>query len=316
MKHRNIKIKTLGSSCRIVLSAIVTTVMAFSLLPLSAALGQDEVTPTNSGWREAEETFTDDDYRNHVAELRKKLPNKDFTIVIQKPFVVVGDSKPEIVKRWATGTVKWATDSIKKDYFSKDPKHIIDVWLFKDKASYYKYNLEIFSNKPSTPYGYYSPDDRVLVMDISTGGGTLVHEIVHPFIESNFESCPAWFNEGLASLYEQSSSRNGHIVGLTNWRLRQLQLAIQDDRLQSFEDLCSTTTREFYDSDYGYAQARYLCYYLQESGLLISYYHTFRKNASKDPTGYKTLKQILGREDMDKFQKEWEAYVLKLRFRG
>ena len=34
-------------------------------------------------------------------------------------------------------------------------------------------------------------------MNISTGGGTLVHEIVHPFIEANFPACPPWLNEGL-----------------------------------------------------------------------------------------------------------------------
>ena len=49
-------------------------------------------------------------------------------------------------------------------------------------------------------------------MNISTGGGTLVHEIVHPFIQSNFPNCPSWFNEGLGSLYEQCRERNGKIV--------------------------------------------------------------------------------------------------------
>ena len=40
------------------------------------------------------------------------------------------------------------------------------------------------------------------IMNIATGGGTLVHEIVHPYVEANFPGCPAWFNEGLGSLYE------------------------------------------------------------------------------------------------------------------
>ena len=43
-------------------------------------------------------------------------------------------------------------------------------------------------------------------MNIATGGGTLVHEIVHPFMAANFEQCPSWFNEGLGSLYEQSAA--------------------------------------------------------------------------------------------------------------
>ena len=204
---------------------------------------------------------------------------------------------------------------IEKDYFKNDPIHIIDVWLFKDSKSYQKHNLELFNSRPGTPYGYYSPTHRVLVMDISTGGGTLVHEIVHPFMESNFAACPAWFNEGLASLYEQSSTRNGHIVGLTNWRLRALQATIEDGRLPSFAELCSTTTREFYDgASTNYAQARYLCYYLQEQGLLAKYYHQFKARVDDDPSGYETLKRVTGRTDMVHFQDQWEKYVQKLRF--
>jgi hypothetical protein len=53
---------------------------------------------------------------------------------------------------------------------------------------------------------------------------------------------------------------------------------------------------------------------LQEKGLLRSYYRRFLADRENDPTGYKTLKAVLGREDMDKFQREWEAYVLKLTF--
>jgi len=63
-----------------------------------------------------------------------------------------------------------------------------------------------------------------------------------------------------------------------------------------------------------YAQARYLCYYLQEKGLLAKYYHAFRAARAKDPTGYETLKAILEEKDMAAFQKRWEAYVLALTF--
>lgn len=261
--------------------------------------------------------YTNADYAQHIRKLKAKLPSDDFHIVLQKPFVVVGDESPEMVKRRATGTVKWAVDHIKKDYFTRDPKHIITVWLFKDKTSYNTNATELFGSKPSTPYGYYSPSKRVLVMNISTGGGTLVHEIVHPFMATNFPKCPSWFNEGLASLYEQSRENRGHIWGSTNWRLAGLQRAIAAGGLNSFKTLCSTTTREFYDDDRGtnYAQARYLCYYLQEKGKLVAYYHAFRRNVDDDPTGYKTLQAILGVDDMAAFQKEWEAYAAKLVYR-
>ncbi|HYW77995.1 MAG TPA: hypothetical protein VE890_00395, partial [Thermoguttaceae bacterium] len=193
---------------------------------------------------------------------------------------------------------------------------ILDIWLFKDKESYEKHTKEIFGHEPSTPYGYFSASDAALVMNIGTGGGTLVHEIVHPFIAANFPACPAWLNEGLGSLYEQSNSRDGQIVGMTNWRLAGLQKAIANKRVPSFRDLCTTTEHQFYRMDEGtnYAQARYLCYYLQEQGLLRTFYHRFHADQKEDPTGYKTLQAVLGRDDMAEFQRDWEAYVMKLRF--
>jgi hypothetical protein len=153
-------------------------------------------------------------------------------------------------------------------------------------------------------------------MNIATGGGTLVHEIVHPFMRANFPECPDWFNEGLASLYEQSEDRGGHIRGRTNWRLAGLQQAIRDGNLSSFEGLTATTADQFYNQDRGsnYAQARYLCYYLQERGLLVKFYQEFVAGRKDDPTGYKTLQKVLGEKDMAAFQKRWEAYVLGLRF--
>lgn len=124
-----------------------------------------------------------EDMRAHIAALRKKVPT--FTIVEQAPFVVVGDEPAELVKLRATQIVKWAVELLKRDFFAKDPEEIIDVWLFTDKESYEKHTLELFGDKPSTPYGYYSQAHHALIMNIATGGGTLVHEIVHPYMRAN-----------------------------------------------------------------------------------------------------------------------------------
>ena len=247
--------------------------------------------------------------------LKKKLPHAGFHVTIQKPFVVIGDEpKPTVVAR-SKNTVKWAVDHLKRTYFRKDPKRILDIWLFKDKTSYRKHTKSVFGDTPTTPFGYYSSRHRALVMNIATGGGTLVHEIVHPFIESNFPGCPSWFNEGLASLYEQCGEKNGRITGYTNWRLRGLQQAIRNGKVPAFQKLCGTTTQQFYHEDKGtnYAQARYLCYYLQEKGLLVKYYNAFVKNARTDPTGYATLKKTLGASDMPKWQKGWERWIAALK---
>jgi hypothetical protein len=265
--------------------------------------------------RPSGEQHSSADYAQHVRAVRGRLP-RGFTLVLEKPFVVVGDEAPSVVRMRAEQTVKWATVRLKSQYFEKDPEAIIDIWLFRDKSSYRKNALALFGDRPSTPFGYFSDEHDALVMNIATGGGTLVHEMVHPFMAANFPACPAWFNEGLASLYEQSQGRGSKIHGMTNWRLAGLQKAIRSGRVPSFRELTGTTDHEFYSEDKGtnYAQARYLCYYLQEKGRLEDYYRRFRENAGDDRTGYETLKAILGAEDMAVFKEKWEAYVLKLRF--
>ena len=264
--------------------------------------------PTSAG-------FNDADYARHVEQLKKRLPTKEFEIVVERPFVVIGDGGRRAVEEQARGTVRWAVTLLKQDYFTQDPKEILDIWLFKDSASYNQHATNLFGGKPTTPYGYYSPAYKALVMNIETGGGTLVHEIVHPFVEANFPDCPPWLNEGLGSLYEQSGEQDGHIVGYTNWRLPALQRAIRRGGLTPFKTLLALDGRAFYDDDphgTNYAQARYLCYYLQERGLLTRFYKEFLANRAADPTGFDTLKKVLAVEDADAFQKDWEKFVLGL----
>ncbi len=265
-------------------------------------------------------SFSRGAYRERLKQLRalasSKAPGTKFHFVVQKPFIVIGDESGPTVEQRAVRTVKWAVDRLKNAYFARDPQHILSVWLFKDERSYRKHTAMLFDDRPDTPYGYYSSGHKALIMNIRTGGGTLVHEIVHPFIESNFAECPSWFNEGLGSLYEQSSSRGGQIIGLTNWRLAGLQSAIRKGTLPSFKTLMSTTTSQFYNKDPGtnYAHARYLLYYLQEQKLLRSYYRQFVANVKTDPTGYATLQKVLSRTDIPAFKRKWEQYVLKLRY--
>jgi hypothetical protein len=260
--------------------------------------------------------ISDSTLAQHAAALVKTLDPDSFTVIVQTPFVVIGNDEPERVRYFAERTVQWAVDMLKKDYFASDPLDIIDIWLFRDKKSY-DYNVRNrFGTVPTSPYGFFLEDQKALIMNIATGGGTLVHEIVHPFIAANFPECPVWFNEGLASLYEQCGEKDGHIVGYTNWRLEGLQQAIRTGSVPSFKTLTSLTADEFYTKDKGtnYSQARYLCYFLQEKGLLVAYYHAFYKKRGQDPTGYETLKSVLGVQDMKKLKKTWEAFVLKLSF--
>jgi hypothetical protein len=261
---------------------------------------------------------TEADFATHVATVRKRIP-ADFTLVIQRPFVVWGDEPATVVHRRAANTVKWAVEKLKQDYFKRDPDEVIDIWLFKDDVSYTNHALEFFNDRPTTRFGYYSAEHQALIMNISTGAGTLVHEIVHPFIRANFPECPPWFNEGLGSLYEASSEKDGHVRGTINWRFKGLEQVIKAGKTISFERLMVMNETQFYGRDSGatynqfYAQARYLCYYLQENDLLLKFYRDFVANVKTDPTGFATLTKVTGEANPEAFQKKWEKSILGLR---
>jgi hypothetical protein len=254
------------------------------------------------------------DYAQHVRSLRATILPEGFTVVVEPPFVVVGDEDSETVRARATGTVRTFSDALERDYFAQAPEEIYTIWLFGDAASYERWAEAIWGERPGTPYGYASDEHKALVMNIGTGGGTLVHEIVHAYIATDFEDCPPWLNEGLASLYEHVSIRDGHIHGHTNWRLKGLKTAIELDAVPSFRWLSSASARQFYGEDSGthYAQARYLCQYLQEKGLIRDYYRQVRERRGEDPTGYDTLVRMLDIEDQATFFEEWKAWVMAL----
>ena len=237
-----------------------------------------------------------------------------FVLQREGPFEVVGDLEADELARIRTGTIRWAYERLSADFFDAVPfTKPLTIYLFRDAESYRTNAKALFGDDPETPYGYYSAQNQALVMNIATGGGTLVHEMVHPMLENDFPRVPAWFNEGLASLFEQCTERDGRITGLVNWRLAGLRSALAADRLGSLDALMRTTTRQFYGAHSGlnYAQGRYLLYWLQEQDLLVAFYRRFRATAHRDPTGRAALEAVAG-EPLDAIEARWRTFVAGL----
>lgn len=256
------------------------------------------------------------DYDAHIA-LTRKLHGAavaDLDAVVEAPFVVWGDAGKLQVQRSAQNVVRWAVTHLEAEHFSKRPKGIYDVFLFKDDESYLRHAMKLFGHAPETPFGYASQEHRALVMNIGTGGGTLVHEMVHPYFAANYPNVPTWLNEGLASLYEQCDERDGKMVGLTNWRLAGLKAALGTKAVLPFAKLVATDDAGFRDDDEAvhYAQARYLMYYLQEKGLL----HAFVKKALQTQDAAGALKETLGPAAWKTLDADFRKWVPTLRFPG
>ncbi|MBN1774091.1 MAG: hypothetical protein JXB32_22720 [Deltaproteobacteria bacterium] len=253
-----------------------------------------------------------EDLESHLRRLRPRVP-AGFTVVPEPPFVVIGEGPPGTVRGHAA-TVRWAVRLLREEYFDTLPSRPLDVWLFEDEESYRAWAWKLFRDRPATPYGYFSPAEQALVMNIATGGGTLVHEVVHPLIHADFPDVPPWFNECLASLYEQSGERDGRLVGYPNWRLPALQRRLREGRTIPLERLVRLSTSEFYERGTGLetAEARYVCLYLQEQDRLARFYREFRATVADDPTGVATLLRVTGEPDLASFEEAWTEFVLGL----
>ena len=255
----------------------------------------------------------DDLFAKAAAEMKKEL-GRGFIVERSGVFVIAGDMPRRSFNRSKTFTVRDCARALNKDFFDREPATPVRVYLFNGKASYEKWVPKLAGFKPHTPYGFYLPSRKALMMNIATGGGTLVHEMTHALTDVDFPDCPTWFFEGLGSLFEQCHvTRDGHIRGRANWRLPVLRRG----GFIPLEDLVKLSDKEFRGKkeSLNYANARYLCLYLQERGLLPKFYKAFRAahKAGADKTGWDTFKTVIG-EPPDAFEKKWHAWVKKLKW--
>lgn len=250
-----------------------------------------------------------------TAEIRRELGDRVLVERVEDWFFVATNDTPASF-RSCKGTIERMVKHLYDGFFVKKPEKPIRVYLFRDKASYEDYCNRTYEKPPSTPFGFYMARERKMVMNIATGTGTLAHEIVHPLLSEDFPDVPSWFNEGFASLYEQSGPRNGRIAGLVNWRLPGLHKALRSPRGVSLKELLETSTDAFYGDARGsnYAAARYLCLWLQERDMLADFYREFKASHKDSPSGRAALEKVVGKP-LDDLERDWRDWVLTLALR-
>jgi hypothetical protein len=249
-----------------------------------------------------------------VERWRPRLQADRLAYLISPPFVLAGDSNVARLRRFDALTVREAADALQHEFFATRPSRPILIFLFESDESYRRLARKWFGDTDVSPYGYFRTRDNVMMMNVATGTGTLVHELTHALMKPDFPDVPDWVNEGMGSLFEQCTLAGGKIRGLPNWRLAALQRAIKNDKLRPIEDMIKD--RHFYGEHVGlnYAQARYLMLYLQEHDQLAAFYKRLRADHADDPTGLAAFKQSIAPQMLDEFENDWWAWVLKLQF--
>ena len=252
--------------------------------------------------------------RKILADWRERFEKERLNAIISTPYVIAGDGSRARLSQYRDHTVVAATRALQASLFDKKLDEPVLILLFESAEPYQRLSKKWFDDTPDTPFGYFRRDG-IMVMNVGTGTGTLVHELVHALIKPDFPHVPDWLNEGLGSLYEQCSIDDNTINGLPNWRLPALQRAIRAGKLRPLRELIED--KQFYaDPQVGmnYAQARYLLLYLQHKRQLADFYKRARDNHESDVTGLTTLKDIIALQSLDEFEKDWRRWVLTLRF--
>ena len=291
------------------MNILPSIIMAFTICVTGVGAASSFAAPATQPARELEQQCD-----ALLERWQERLTDERMAVVVSPPFVVAGDGGPQRVERYVAHTIRAATEALQRGFFDRKPVEPVLILLFESAEPYNRLTRAWLGDTNVSPYGYFRRDG-VMVMNVGTGTGTLVHELVHALIKPDFPDVPDWFNEGLGSLFEQCTLAGGTIRGLPNWRLPALQRAIRADRLRPLSELIED--RHFYAEGrvgLNYAQSRYLLLYLQEKELLQRFYSLFREQSAEDQTGLKTLRELIEPASMDGFEDQWRKWVLQLRF--
>lgn len=254
----------------------------------------------------------------HVFSRAHEIDVDAFTFVYEPPFLLIGEEQPILVRARAERTIRPTSAWLMEEYFEVAPEPFVDVWLYADRDSYLDHTRYVAGDAPREAWGFYSGALRAIHLDASHGSPVVRHEIVHAHLDADCPGCPVWFDEGLATLYETTRRVDDRVLGTHNGRLETIQVTIWFDRTPRLGTLTGLDADEFYGegSLLHYAQARYVCFYLQQQELLAPYYHRLRDGLAEDPSGHAILAELVGHVDMDHFQPVWEGYVASLRSPG
>jgi hypothetical protein len=176
--------------------------------------------------------------QNLLAEWKPRFDAEKFNYVAAGPFVIAGNGSKERIARYRDQTILAAAQALHAMYFEKEPAEPVLILLFESAEPYQRLAKKWFGDEDVPHFGFFRRSQNVMLMNVGTGTGTLVHELVHALIAPDFPRVPDWFNEGWPA--STSSARS---AGLpldhrpANWRLPALKAAIKKDELRPLREL-------------------------------------------------------------------------------
>jgi len=162
--------------------------------------------------------------------------------------------------------------------------------------------------------GLYNDTEATL---LSRGiGDTMIHEFTHAMHHADQygrdQQHPIWLTEGLATLFENSDLENGVAVPRHNHRLNYILTRVRINRQVPFAKFAAMKQPDFMRwPNYNYAQARYMMFYLYETGKLRRWYENYVTNYASDTNGLSAWEKTYGKP-VAEVEKDWAAWVQTL----
>lgn len=248
-----------------------------------------------------------------AARLRLRL--RDSHVVVRPPFILAGDLSERELESAHDKLIVPVSRALFTCYFDRRPDEPVTICLFSDDAAFQEAARKLDGKRRLDYYGYYRREDRRVMLNSSSGAGTLAHELTHALAHFDFPQMPEWLDEGLASLHEESEfSEDGRrITGHSNWRVNHLLLAMKRGKLRSISDLMTGPAVRPGLEAVDYAHARCLCLYLQKRQLLEPFYRKLRATEGRDTGGTATLEGLIEPDTLDDLDRDFRQWAAKLR---
>ena len=142
--------------------------------------------------------------------------------------VIAGWARPDALRSQFERGFKDHYAYLRAHYFPNPPDRKLVIVLSDNMEPLFRATQRLYPDVQIPVYapflGYYNPADHLIMATSGRAGyGTLLHELVHALMKSDFPDAPQWLGEGLASLYERTRWTQGRLEPLPNWRMDRLR---------------------------------------------------------------------------------------------
>lgn len=239
-----------------------------------------------------------------IADLRRKLGDKYvydadeprklvFAVAVDRPTLTMLESDLQSVEA-----------AEEKELFAHPPDEFIRIVLPSEAD---------FSRMAPAPHLGGDYDDTTRTAVSMRLGQFMTHEFTHALHAADQHALgqehPVWLTEGLASLYESFEIDGTQLIPHDNSRLKFVRFAAKSGGLLPLDKLLRMTRQDFNSRpNLAYGEASFLLRYLQEAGLLKSFYDAYTAGYEKDATGAAALEQATG-SNLPAIQKAFSQWI-------